>query len=103
MKITVNYGNSATINTGVPYESMKPFYNISWECELPVNSNKEEITSMLIEKAKSIVDEKLFKDMKFMNDIRKKCVCKPEWNKEINKMVHKPDCFMSKVMEDSRG
>lgn len=62
-KIIINYGNSACIPTGVPYEQIKPFYNISEEIEVGNGISDNDI-SLRIDMLKSIVNEFIFEDIR---------------------------------------
>lgn len=62
-KIILNYGNSACIPTGVPYEQIKPFYNLSEEIELSELMLESEIR-MRIRRLKDLVDGFIADDFK---------------------------------------
>jgi len=94
MEITVNYGNSPTIPTGVPYENIKPFYNGSITVELVDGQDPIKESEKLYDKLKGLIDPLVIKDMKHYQDIRVKCVCKPTWIK--GEMHHAENCFGKK-------
>lgn len=99
MKITINYGNSASINTGVPYEALKPFYNVSIEKEYPDDASKVEAMREMIQEVKPEIDRLIFKDMKELQNIRKgpekqsQCGCLPTWDPMEKKYRHSEACL----------
>ena len=94
MEIEVDFGVSASIGTGVKYESYKPFYNAKWVCSLPVNADKEEITKELLTKLRGVLEPLIMADFKKYNNMRYKCTCKASWDNEKKDYIHADTCLM---------
>ena len=100
MKITANYGISASVNTGVPYEAIKPFYDLSAEMEVLDNLTEDEKTrliSAMVMNLKRIQDPMLLEDMRKYNGVRMKCICKPIFAK--GQLIHDEACLMGTALK----
>lgn len=105
-KITVSYGNSASINTGVQYETLKPFYNINSEFDITDLSEEQidYIRSGEFLRLKAIVDKLIIDDLKTMNAIRNKCTCegKPIYDARNKTYTHEERCLLGSGVASTR-
>lgn len=95
MKIKVDYGNKASISTGVPYENISPLYHLSVEIDLPDGTPEDVIAETRVvelKKLKDIVDNMILKDLRDFQHIRSKCNCKPVYIQ--GRLEHNENCLM---------
>lgn len=95
MKIKVDYGNKASISTGVAYENISPLYHLSVEIDV-IDGTDENVISEIrmteLKKLKNIVDDMILKDLRNFQHIRSKCNCNPVYIK--GRLEHSETCLM---------
>jgi len=106
-KVSISYGNSASINTGIQYETLKPFYNINCEFDIIEGTTAEQIEyikSGELLRLKVIVDELILNDLKKLNGIRNKCTCdgKPIYDPKNKTFHHEEKCLIGSGVASTR-